>query len=236
MRLMMAMLMVCVSIQALAVPAAEEAPATPLFNGKDLSGWVVFFPEPSEETESIWQVLDDGVLHCTGTVNGYVRTEAEYGEYELELEWRWVEKPGNSGVLLHITGEDKVWPKSIESQLMAGNAGDFWLIGGTTLVPSDAKRQVNNRVFKIGDPEKSNEKPVGEWNHMKVVTKDGKITVEVNGQVVNKGAEASVTKGTIGLQSEGVPIEFRSVTLRPLAGSSEEASALPCCALHESKG
>jgi hypothetical protein len=236
MRLMMAMLMVCVSMHAMAVPAGEETPATPLFNGKDLSGWVIFFPEPSTETESVWQVREDGVLHCTGAVNGYVRTEAEYGEYELQLEWRWVDKPGNSGVLLHITGEDTVWPKSIESQLRAGDAGDFWMIGGTTLVPSDAKRQVKNRIFKIGDPEASHEKPAGEWNLMKVVSKDGKIQVEVNGQVVNKGSEASVTKGTIGLQSEGMPVEFRSVTLRPLAGPSEDASALPCCTLPENKG
>ena len=60
------------------------------------------------------------MLQCVGKPAGYVITEKEYGDYVLEVEWRWPGKPGNSGVLCHVTGEDKIWPKSFEARAMGG--------------------------------------------------------------------------------------------------------------------
>jgi hypothetical protein len=158
-----------------------------------------------------WSVKD-GVVHCKGQPAGYMRTTEKYSDYRLSFHWRWAgEEGGNSGCLLHIQKPDKVWPKSIESQLMAGNAGDIFVIGGTTFKEHTDKD--SRRVPKMAE---SNEKPAGEWNQMTVACQGDAITIQVNGQLQNKATEATVTEGFIGLQSEGVPIEFKNITLTPL--------------------
>ncbi len=103
----------------------------PLFNGKDLTGWKAFLADPNVKPEEVWSV-QDGILICKGTPLGYIYTEKEYRDFILKLEWRWApdKKPGNSGVLLRVHGEHKIWPRSVEAQLMYMNSGDFWLIDG----------------------------------------------------------------------------------------------------------
>ena len=60
-----------------------------LFNGKDLTGWKVFLdPKKNAAPKEIFTVKD-GVIHCQGSVNGYIRTEKEHGDYVLKLKWRW---------------------------------------------------------------------------------------------------------------------------------------------------
>ncbi len=198
---------------ALAENDPNEQATVSLFNGQDFSGWVRFIPDPNVDLDTVWQVKD-GVIHCTGNPNGYIRTEKPYSNYRLEFEWRWVEKPGNSGVLLHITGEDKVWPKSIEAQLKSENAGDFWVIDGT-----DFKEHVNKEDRRVPKKEESNEKPIGEWNTMRIECRGNTIKVYVNDLLQNEATEASVSEGMIGLQSEGAPIEFRNITLTPLSSA-----------------
>jgi hypothetical protein len=100
-----------------------------LWNGKDFTGWTRFLRDSSADVDDTWSVAS-GVLRCTGKPAGYMRTKKAYADYHLHVEWRWPEKPGNNGVLVHTTGKDTVWPKSLECQLASGNAGDFWVIGG----------------------------------------------------------------------------------------------------------
>ena len=85
-----------------------------LFNGKDLSGWKIF-PDPTTNVsaKAIWKV-DGGMIVCEGSVNGYLLTEKEYDNYILKVQWRWGEKVAryrNSGVFVHVTGPDKIWPE-----------------------------------------------------------------------------------------------------------------------------
>ena len=108
---------------------ADAGEAIALFNGKDFTGWAFCLTSPETDPAMVWTVAD-GVIHCAGEPAGYMRTEAEYANYRLSFQWRWPKTGGNSGLLLHIAGDDRVWPKSIESQLQSGHAGDFWVIGG----------------------------------------------------------------------------------------------------------
>lgn len=195
------------------LPAAGKV--VPLFNGKDLSGWT-FDVENEPDPKEIWSV-QDGVLICKGKPAGVIRTKEFYDNYELTLEWRWAPgtKGGNSGLLLHSSEPRQmgIWPKSLEVQLMSGNAGDFWQIHETIDVPADRKPDEGRRIPNLTD---GSEKPVGEWNTMKVVSKDGSLTVWVNGEKVNEGTNCSAKKGAICLQSEGAEIHFRKVELKPV--------------------
>jgi hypothetical protein len=185
-----------------------------LWNGVDFSGWELFIPDSTMDVNQVWQVRD-GVIHCSGVPNGYMRTRDDYADYKLTLEWRWPEEPGNSGVLLHISLPDVVWPKCIEAQLMSGNAGDFFLIGGTSL-----NEQIDKTSRRIQKKQDSSENTPGEWNKYEITCTGDLIRLYVNGVLQNEGSGASVQQGKIGFQSEGKPIQFRNIRLEAVLSGS----------------
>lgn len=183
-----------------------------LFNGRDLSGWQFCSKgkdvDPRESSH--WSVKD-GVIDCRGKPAGYMRTEKDHSDYKLHVEWRWTAKPSNSGVLLHMQMPDKVWPKSIESQLRNGNAGDFIVIDGT-----DFKEHKGREKRVVRKRKDSNEKPAGQWNTKEIFCSGDSIDIYVNGELQNTATKCTVQKGKICLQSEGGPIQFRNVYIEPL--------------------
>lgn len=187
-----------------------------LFNGKNLDGWTHFLNDPKAKAEDVWSV-EDGVLVCKGKPAGYIRTEKEFTNYVLKLEWRFNKEKGagNSGVLLRTTGKDKIWPKSVEAQLHSGNAGDIWNIDGCK-IKTDPTRTEGRRTVKISGKEKNNEKPLGEWNTYEIIVNKGQLALKVNGELQNEATDFEEVAGTIGLQSEGAEIHFRNITLRVL--------------------
>ncbi|GBD36416.1 hypothetical protein HRbin36_01540 [bacterium HR36] len=198
--------------------AAPAAKAMALFNGKDFAGWKKFVdPKAKADPDKIFTIRD-GIIIVDGSVNGYLITEKEYGDYVLTLEWRWGEKVyrgRNSGVFVHVSGPDQIWPKGVEAQLMAGHAGDFWLVGNFKL-KVDSKRQdpkIARHYFRLKDDV---EKPLGEWNRYEITCDGPTIRLVINGQLVNEGTDAEATKGKILLQSEGAEIHFRNIFLTPL--------------------
>ena len=204
----MLLLVVCVVFGwPVAVRAADEIA---LFNGKDLRGWTYYLKDKNARMEDVWSVKD-GVLRCEGTPVGYLRTKKKYTDYVLKVEWRWPKdsKPGNSGVLCRICGPDKVWPKCFEPQLQHRRAGDLYFLHGFR-----GRQHPPGSEAKIS--KKCNEKPHGEWNLYEIVVDGTDLTVKVNGVIRNIAADVDEVAGTIGLQSEGAPIEFRKVTLTAL--------------------
>ena len=213
-----------------AAPARADEPAAstageviPLFNGKDLAGWTKWIKhadeatDPADDPRGVFAV-EDGVLHVSGEEFGGLTTRREFTDYRLTVEFKWGERRWpprekdrrDSGILLHCTGPDKVWTRSIECQVQEGDTGDFWLVSGTHL--DVGGKPAKERTIKARDAEK----PRGEWNTVEVVCAGDSITNIVNGVVVNEGNHASVTRGRILLQSEGAEIYFRKVELRPL--------------------
>jgi len=184
-----------------------------LFNGENLENWTIVLPDSVDKNSVFY--IDEGVLHVGGIPNGYIRTNESYENYKLHLEWRWLEEPKNSGILLHTTGEDRIWPNCIEAQLMNGNAGDFVLIGkGVGITVKDSAYRVEseeNRFVIIPKFEESSENPAGEWNSYDISVSPESIKLEVNGVLQNECRAPSKRSGRICIQSEGGPMEFREV-------------------------
>jgi hypothetical protein len=111
----------------------------------------------------------------------------------------------NSGLLLHIQGDLKVWPRSVEFQLANHEVGRIYPIEGAKF---DGKWNA--------EAARKATKPVGEWNREEVTSRDGELTCTLNGVVVTQGKGASPDQGRIGWQSEGVPIRFRNVMIKVL--------------------
>ena len=198
-----------------AQPASVKAKKTKgqkivLFNGKDLTNWVFFLKDPSVAPATVFTV-QNGVIHITGNPFGYMRTKDQYSDYLLHAEYRWAPEATNSGIFIHVQQPDTIWPKCIECQLAAGNAGDFICVGG---VDMNERTDKSKRVLK--KMASSSEKPAGEWNTMEIACETNTIDVYVNGVLQNKGTGVSLNKGHIALQSEGKDIEFRNVFLTKL--------------------
>ena len=177
---------------------------------------------PQEAAEQNTWFVKDGLLCSTGQPNGYIRTDMEYSNYHLHVEWRWPENAAqgrnrNSGVLVNMTGPDKVWPKLIECQLMSGEAGQFVLFNGAGITIDGQNMQNPARQFVgISKKQASSEKPAGQWNSYDIYCLADTIKCVVNDVVQNEGIGVTPDSGYICLQSEGSPIEFRNIYLEPV--------------------
>lgn len=201
---------------------ADEKPTgetIKLFNGKDLTGWTTYLePEKKADPAKIW-TISDGVIHCEGSVPGYLLTEKEYDNYVLRFQWRFPpgSRGGNSGAFVHVVGPDMIWPKGIEAQLQHQQAGDFWLVGGAKLKVDEERHDPRNvRHYYRYKSEEKIEKPIGDWNQYEITCDQNNIKLVINGHLVNVGTEGELSKGRILLQSEGAPIEFRNIELQRL--------------------
>ena len=199
-----------------------------LFNGKDLTGWHVDVPEMDSNTSAKNPfIVRDGMLVSLGKPGGHLITDSEYKNYRLKAEYRFAGAPGNCGVLVHASSPRalyKMFPKSIEVQMMHQNAGDFWCIVEDVTVPDMEKRRgpkeewgitegKGRRIINLTD---GSEKPLGEWNAMTVECVADSIKVWVNGDLVNYGYNATAQKGNIAVQAEGSEVEFRKLELTPI--------------------
>ncbi|RZT10485.1 protein of unknown function [Duganella sp. CF402] len=196
--------------------SAHSAGAAELFNGRDFSGWELQ-TTPAAAVAEAFQVLPDGVIASAGKPSGFIATRESYRNYKLHVEWRWPGKPGNGGVLLHISPGtfDRVWPVSLQVQTKFGNAGDLLPMAAASFaepLTSAPGAETRIKAHTAAD----SEKPAGEWNTCDIVSRDGTVEVTVNGVLQNRVSNASPASGRIGFQLEGTPYELRRVELTPL--------------------
>ena len=206
-------------------PLCSIAQSTNLFNGKDLTGWHVDVPA-MDTVKSLRSpfIIRNGMLVSMGKPEGHLITDQSYENYRLEIEYRFAGAPGNCGVLVHASTPRalyKMFPKSIEAQLMHENAGDFWCIVEDIAVPDMEKRRgpksdwgiTEGKERRVKNLTDGSEKPLGEWNDITIECYKNTIKVWVNGDLVNDGFNCTASKGQIALQAEGAEVEFRKVFL-----------------------
>lgn len=199
-------------------PAFKE-----LFNGRDLTGWVDV--NTSAET---WKAKD-GVLVCSGRPIGVMRSEKQYENFILHIEWKHMEAGGNSGVFIWsnaVPGEKNRLPDGVEVQMLdldwvklntrdgvappiAYVHGELFGVGGVTTVPDNPRgtRSMSTENRCLGR---------GEWNTYDVVAVDGTVKLAVNGKFVNGISKSSQKKGYLCLESEGGEIHFRNIRILEL--------------------
>lgn len=194
-------------------PPQEREMSVSLFNGKDFTGWT-FCSRGTNAPSQTWSVTN-GVIHCTGTPSGYIRSTGIYSNYFLTVSWRFVKvapKADNTGILVHIQPPDKVWPQCVQVQGKHTRHGDLFVMAGAECKEHKGQ-DANTPVPLRGD---SVERPVGEWNKCEIVCLHGKVAAFVNGKFVNEITECTVDSGHIGIQSEGAEIEIRTIAYCPL--------------------
>lgn len=202
----------------------------PLFNGIDLNGWV-----DVNTSDSTWSVLDS-MLICTGLPIGVMRSDRQYENFILDVEWRHMEAGGNSGIFIWSEGTqfgDNPLTKAIEVQMLelewatqhdrtdAYVHGELFPTMGMTAVPD------NPRGIRSKSIEKRC-KGKGEWNRYIVVAVDGTVKLSVNGKFVNGLSKSERKKGYICLEAEGAEIHFRNMRIMELpAGVTSPEQTAP---------
>jgi len=200
--------------------AAEGDDWRPLFNGKDLSGWVPVQVAPNTFT------VRDGMIVSTGVPTGVMRTDRQYENFELDLEWKHIVPQGNAGLFVWsypITAVGQPFTKSIEVQILDGrdtesytSHGDIFSIHGARMKPDRPHPNGAERCL----PSEFRAKPAGEWNHYRVVCNDGVIKLSVNGKEVSGGSQSTPRKGYICLESEGTECHFRNIRIKELPSTN----------------
>jgi hypothetical protein len=206
--------------------AASEFPVPQfrdLFNGKDLTGWVNVNTDPDT-----WRV-EDGIVICTGHPIGVMRSDRQYENFILHIEWRHMEPGGNSGVFIWSDAQPNPrnrLPNGVEVQMLdlewvrlntrdgkvppiAYVHGELFGVGGVKITPDNPRGErsmsVENRV-----------RGHGEWNTYQVVAVDGTVKLAVNGKFVNGVSKATQKKGYLCLEAEGAEIHFRNIRIMEL--------------------
>ena len=184
-----------------------------LFNGINFDGWTFCMKNDADPMQT-WSVTN-GLIHCTGTPTGYLRTKQSYSNYVVTVEWRFVKiapKKDNTGVLVHMQLPDAVWPVCIQNQGKSGRQGDLFL-----MMSAESKEHKgmdkNTPIALRGEP---NENAIGEWNTNVTVCAGNDVKAVINGKLLNEITECTVSSGFVGIQSEGGDIEIRKIYLEPL--------------------
>jgi hypothetical protein len=211
----------------------EEMGFTSLFNGKDLTGWIV-----PEGDNGHWSVIDgvidyDARSEAEGDKNLW--SEKEYKDFVLHVEWRfkgygdhlfplpvimpdgsYVKNPdgstyqplgpnSDSGILLKDVGQANLWCWSVGS-------GELWSVRNNMELPPE--------VRAAAVPSENADRPVGQWNAFDILVKGDRVTVINNGITVIDNAlfPGMDTVGKIGFQHHG--------GINPETGKLQGASSL----------
>lgn len=198
-----------------------------LFDGKDFNGWHNF---KHEGVRPGWEVKD-GALVCADPHNaGDIVTTGQFDWFELQLDYN-ISEAGNSGIMYHVTDEgNAVWATGPEFQLEDNQkAADKIRCGWLYALyrpPTDPKTGQTLDATK----------PVGEWNHVRLLITPTKCVHEINGvkyfeyvlgsddfndrvahsKFARMPHFAKSTIGYIALQGDHGQVSFRNIKVRPI--------------------
>ena len=193
------------------LPAGDKAPEgfTPLYNGKDLTGW------KATGKMEVWGAEHD-ILFVQGGGGGWLMTEKEYADFELRLEFK-MPKMGNSGVALRAPLKGDPAYQGMEIQLLDD-------ANWKGLRPT----QQTGSIYDVVPAAKVVTRPHGEWNQMRILAKGRRVIVELNGETLvsadldeykehaKRHPGLLRTAGHVGLQSYNFRVEFRNIYIKTL--------------------
>jgi len=224
----LSVLAVLVSAAATVAADPDKDGFVPLFNGKDLSGWV--FVNTPDKTFFV----KDGEIVTTGTPTGFLRSDRHYENFVLEMEWMHenTKEVGNSGLFVWgdpIPAVGSPYTRGIEVQVLVnleykdkkGNVtatshGDVFSIWGATCKPDRPHPGGSQRCL----PSEYRAKGGGEWNHYRVEANNGVIKLHVNGKEVSGVSACRPRKGYLALESEGAVCHFRNIKIKELPSTN----------------
>jgi hypothetical protein len=208
----------------LALANAQEQKAeegfTPIFNGKDLTGWVYGKRGNGENKSGVGYQVADGVVFCTGKDGGNLYTEKEYADFILRFEFKLSENANNGIGIRAPLGGDSAYV-GMEIQVLDDSGPAY-----KNLRPE----QYHGSIYDCFACKRGHQKPVGEWNEEEIAAKGRQVTVKLNGTVIvdanlddikdetklKKHPGLANKKGHIGFLGHDSRVEFRNLRIKEL--------------------
>lgn len=203
-------------LAALAAPLVSSAAPSawrPLFNGKNLDGW-------EKVGDGVWTVMSDGILLGDRTPKeshdqAWVYTTAEFGEFDLELDY-WTRLGGNSGVSLRdaTRGKFAVYPNHNREKTPSHNGYEIQISNGYVDDPFPT-----GSIYLFEKAKTGSQKP-GDWNRLRIESRNDIMRTFLNGVKVceHPGDPARPKKGPIGLQLHDPTsvVMFKNIRIRTM--------------------
>ena len=178
-----------------------------LFDGSSLDEWVI-------ENNGQFSVRN-GLLHINKG-SGWLRSKKVFGDFVLEMTFRFLEKEANSGIFVR-TG-----PTSKDDE--KGYPANGYQVQCKDIITGDKPRLAT--MIPYGAPPFEHEsdldaltrayRPTGEWHHYEITCKGEKLSVKLNGILITMATNIKNLTGHVGIQGEQGLLEFRSIRIRVL--------------------
>ena len=223
-----------------AIAAEDEGGFKPLFNGKDLTGWVYnkrapkppAKPKPGqpsapqqprppvEQKSGLGYQVENGVLFCTVKDGGMLFTEKDYGDFILRFEFK-IEENSNNGIGIRVPFGGHPSADGMEIQILDDTGSKHQKL-------RDA--QFHGSIYDVVPAKRGHLKPIGEWNSEEIIAQGRHIKITLNGHVIVDAnlddiKDEAVLKKHPGLQSKagriafcghGTRVEFRNMRIKEL--------------------
>ncbi len=207
---------------------------TPLLDGKTTAGWHTY---GQESVGKAWNI-DDSALHLDASSKadwqtkdgGDVVTNDEYGNFDLQLDWK-ISEGGNSGIMFYVQEDTSKYQytwytgpemqvcdndKNEDGKVYKSQAGDIY-----ELFPTNAVAYVN---------------PAGQWNHVEIKADNGKLDLYMNDhhtlnttiwdddwkkniagtKFKDMSGFGTFKKGKIALQDHGADVWYKNIKIKEL--------------------
>ena len=193
---------------------AAERGFTDLFNGKNLDGWTLV------RGQGPGYVVENGILVCPADGGGNLLTDKDYANFVLRLDFK-MEPAGNNGVGIRAPLAGDIAYSGMEIQILDQDHPKYKNI---------QPWQKTGSIYHVFPSQKDALKPAGEWNTYEITANGPKITIKLNGTVINDADLSTVTDaailakhpgikrttGRIGFLGHGTRVEFRNIRIREL--------------------
>jgi hypothetical protein len=198
------------SLALLSISALQAADPVPLLTASLSDHWT---------TTGNWS-LADGVATLTpregekgwSRWSAYLWSTKQYGDFEIEFDYM-VQEKGNSGFYFRVADKDDPVKQGIEVQIFDS---------GSWPKEKPLNDHDSGGIIPRIPPTKRAAKIAGEWNHFKITSQANKLTVVLNGEVVNevdltRGQLATrPAKGWIGFQDHALPLKLKNIVIKEL--------------------
>jgi hypothetical protein len=195
-----------------------------VFNGEDLSGWKGLVADPPKRAKMSPEELaaeqvkaDQRMRDHWRAVNGEIVfdgkgdslcTKKDYGDFEMLVDWK-IPPKGDSGIYLRGSPQVQIWEPHSPGQFN----------------PVDGSGGLYNNEKNPRHPLKFADKPVGEWNHFRIIMTGDKVHVFLNGELVVRDttmenywerSKPIYPMGQLELQNHGGQLWFKNIFVREI--------------------
>lgn len=213
-------------------PAADSGWVS-LFDGKTTAGWHSY---GKDKAGTRWAIADSAIYFDTarkevpaGETGGDLTTDKEYENFHLKLEWK-IAQNGNSGIIFYVHEDTSTYKATYNTGL------EMQVLDNDGHPDGKIIKHRAGDLYDLISCSKETVKPVGEWNEVEIISKDGKLDLMLNGTSVVSttlwddnwkkmvaGSKfktmadfGTFKKGKIALQDHGNMVWYRNIKIKEL--------------------